>query len=293
MKYRLPVLFLPIFFSMAVHAQTSSFDVQGHRGCRGLRPENTLPAFQHALALGVKTLELDVVISQDGQVVVSHEPYFHPDISSDAQGHPVLHKPSTYHMPYADILNFDVGKRGNPRFPEQVPMPAIKPLLQDVLTHTQAANVSYNIELKSSQAEVGKSQPDVATFCRLVAKVWEASGIPSTQLTIQSFDAAILQYWHQGRQLGTLPQAKLAWLIEPNENNDLAHQWALLGFMPDIWSPFYAQVTEERIQKCHQLGIRVIPWTVNERNDMLKMRALGCDGLITDYPDRAKELGLF
>lgn len=291
MKISIPVFIFVSFFSMHLSAQTHPFEVQGHRGCRGLRPENSLPAFHHAIQLGVKTLELDVVISQDNQVVVSHEPYFHPDISTDPSGKPVTQPISTYHLPYAEIKKYDVGLRGNPKFPEQIPTATYKPLLSEVLAQTRASGVAYNIELKSLTNEIGKSQPDVPTFCRLVAEVWRASGLDNRLLTIQSFDENILQFWYHGRQTGILPTAQLAWLIEPDEPNDL--DWEKLGMLPDIWSPHFSHVTTERINQCHQKGIRVIPWTVNQPVDMIRMKNLGCDGLITDYPDRAKGLGLF
>ncbi len=293
MKFSLPVLIFLSFFSMPLSAQTKSFEIQGHRGCRGLRPENSIPAFQHAISLGIKTLEMDVVISKDHQVVVSHEPYFHPDISTDPNGNPVTRPVPMYQLPYSVIQTYDVGIRGNPRFPEQKPVPTVKPLLSDVLHQTSSTGVVYSIEIKSVSSEVGTSQPDIPTFCTLVATVWKSSGIPDSQLVIQSFDAEVLKYWYEGKKNGFLPKATLAWLIEPEDDNSLELQWKRLGFLPDIWSPHYSQVTQDRVKICHQLGLRVIPWTVNQPQDMERIQKLGCDGLITDYPDRAKALGYF
>lgn len=292
-------LFLLLFSTQLTMAQHSKFDVQGHRGCRGLRPENTIPAFLHALDLGVQTLELDVVITKDKQVIVSHEAYFNPLITTLPNGTPATetNKGNLYTLDYAEIAKYDMGLRGHPLFPEQQKMAVSKPLLKEVFSEVEAylakhtlARCSYNIEIKSEPSGYAIYQPNVEEFSQLVKEVLEESGVASERFTIQSFDSLVLQYWYKKREEGSYPKVKLAWLIEPESENDVEANLQLLGFLPDIWSPYFKQVTPERIALLHKKNVLVIPWTANERKDMLKLKEMGCDGLITDYPDRAKDL---
>lgn len=299
-KYRFFIFLCLTFFSIQLSmAQFSSFDLQGHRGCRGLRPENTLPAFFHALDIGVNTLELDVVITKDKHVIVSHEAYFNPLITTLPSGLPATNtdKGNLYLLNYSEIAQYDMGLRGHPLFPEQKKMSAFKPLLKDVfkeieayLTKQSLPLCNYNIEIKSEPVGYTIYQPEVAEFSELVKDVLMQSGISTERFIIQSFDSQVLQYWHEKREQGLFPKVKLAWLIEPESENDIEKNIQILGFLPDIWSPYFKQVTSERIELLHKKNILVIPWTVNERKDMVQLKEMGCDGLITDYPDRAKNM---
>ncbi|MFD2572301.1 glycerophosphodiester phosphodiesterase family protein [Spirosoma soli] len=279
------------------------FDLQGHRGCRGLMPENTVPAFLKALDLGVNTLELDVVISKDKQVVVSHEPYFNSAFSITPSGKPVDKNEQKrlvlYQMDYADIKQYDVGSNGNPAYPDQQKIKTYKPLLSEVIEQTEAYQkrknlplFSYNIEIKSEPSEYNKSQPEPAEFCKLVQEVL-IKQLPSERIVIQSFDFAILKEWkHQTERSDQpalkYPNVRLAALVEnlrsPEKNLDK------LGFIPDIYSPYYRLLSQDKINRLHKQGIKVIPWTVNQRKDMERLKEWGVDGLITDYPDRASGL---
>lgn len=287
------------------HPATPLFDVQGHRGCRGLMPENTIPAFLKALDLGVTTLELDVVISKDRQVVVSHEPYFNSAFSIKPDGMPVSKAEqkdlNLYQMNYADIKRYDVGSNGNPAYPEQQKLRTYKPLLSEVIEQAEAYRkakklpvFSYNIELKSEASEYNKSQPEPAAFCELVQAVIRAQllherigsdRVSPDRVTVQSFDFAVLKQWKQGVETGRYPNVRLAALVEnlrsPEKNLDE------LGFKPDIYSPYYKLLSADKTTRLHEQGIRVIPWTVNQRDDMVRLKTWGVDGLITDYPDRA------
>lgn len=275
-----------------------SFDLQGHRGCRGLMPENTIPAFLKALDLGVTTLELDVVISKDRQVVVSHEPYFNADFTIAPAGRPVDKKDQKslvlYQMEYAEIKRYDVGSNGNPAYPEQQKLKAYKPLLSKVIEQAEAyrkahhlPTFSYNIELKSEPSEYNKSQPEPAAFCDLVAAVLTKQ-LTAERIVIQSFDFAMLKQWKQQADAGKYPNVRLAALVEnlrgPEKNLEE------LGFKPDIYSPYYRLLSQDKIARMHAQGIKVIPWTVNQRVDMKRLKEWGVDGLITDYPDRASGL---
>jgi glycerophosphoryl diester phosphodiesterase len=278
---------LLLFLNFSLMAQMPF--LQGHRGCRGLYPENSLPAFQHALEIGVQVLEMDVCLSADGQVVVSHEPYMNSLYASHPSGAPVLKSEepalNLFRMTYADICSYDVGKRGNRLFPEQRAVAAVKPLLRDVLALGEAFRqktgkpIYYNIEIKSDPAEYGISQPkEVADFSKVVHAVI-AEQVNWSYVVLQSFDFNVLTYWH-----GAWPQVTLSALVE---NDSPMKVMADLGFTPAIYSPSFKQLDVSRMGISHAHGMRVIPWTVNVREDIQKMIDLGVDGLITDYPNRS------
>jgi glycerophosphoryl diester phosphodiesterase len=279
----------------------SEFDIQGHRGARGLAPENTLPAFEVALELGVKTLELDVVISGDGEVVVSHEPWMSSEICSHPDGRPVVPDEAEglniFEMTYVEVARYDCGLRVHPRFPLQQPQAARKPLLREVLElgerwagRTGANRVRYNVETKSRPAWEGFMCPDPETFVGAIWREVERAGV-ADRFIIQSFDPRTLQ---EARRRA-LP-VRLALLVEAGpcgvetEPDPLAYLRVglqVLGFTPEIYSPDHRLVTESVMEETRQRGMQVIPWTVNERSEMERLRALGAAGLITDYPDRA------
>lgn len=292
MKPFLIHLFVHLVLLAPVMSQTPTFDWQGHRGCRGLMPENTIPAFLKALELGVNTLELDVVISKDRQVVVSHEPYFNPAISTAPSGQPVPKgsKINLYEMAYADIKSYDVGARGNAAFADQQKLPTYKPLLTEVIKAAEEyrkknnlANFGYNIELKSEANEYDKWQPQPAVFCDLVYDVI-AQMLPSTRVTVQSFDFNILKHWKKQTDAGAYKKLTLAALV--SNLKGIEKNIKDLGFQPDIYSPFYKLLNPKKVKQLHALGIKVIPWTVNTTPEMQKLRAMGVDGIITDYPNR-------
>jgi len=287
-------LILPIL----TFAQTMEFEIQGHRGSRGLMPENTIPAFKKAIDLGVHTLELDVIISKDKKVVVSHDPFFNPNCTTDPAGKFITkeNQSNLYQLTYEEIKKYDVGLRGNKDYPEQQKMAVYKPLLEDMIResekYAQAKGVKplkYNIEIKSEEKEYDISQPRVEEFSDLVYQII-IKQLPPERVTLQSFDYNVLKFWHQQIEQKKYKSIALSALIEPMDNNEVQFNLDKLGFKPQIWSPYFVQATEKRVKELHELGILIIPWTVNKREDMEKVKAVGCDGLITDYPDRAKGL---
>jgi glycerophosphoryl diester phosphodiesterase len=277
-----------------------AFDLQGHRGARGLAPENTIPAFRRALDLGVTTLEMDVVISADGQVVVSHEPWMAHEICSRPSGAPVqedeAREHNLYRMSYAEIEQYDCGRRRHPDFPRQEPQPAVKPLLRDVIAIAESyvANhdrpaVFYNIEIKSRPDGDGKFHPAPETFARRVLDAVHEGGV-AARTTIQSFDARALRATRRlrsGQDDGAA--VRLALLVMDGTAGTLPDQLDELGFTPAVYSPRHTIVNEALLRAAHDRGLRVVPWTVNERADMRRLIRLGVDGLITDYPDVAQE----
>ncbi|MBF9235924.1 glycerophosphodiester phosphodiesterase [Hymenobacter sp. BT683] len=266
-------------------------EIHGHRGCRGLRPENTLPAFLHALSLGVDVLELDVVISADNRVVVSHEPWLNPLICLDASGQVIPpiegQRHNLYRLPYSTIRQCDCGRLRHPNFPEQVSEPSFKPLLKDVFAAVEAASlrlgrapVGYSIEVKSAPHTDYIFHPGPLEFFALVlAEVHAAQVLNRT--TLLSFDVRILRLAHHQQ-----PDLALCLLVE----DDLA--WtssiAQLGFVPTTFGPDFKTVSPKAVHTLRTAfpGLRLVPWTVNERADMHRLIALGVDGMTTDYPDR-------
>lgn len=279
--------------SFQVTAQ-SKLDIQGHRGARGVFPENSIPAFLYALDQGVTTLELDVVISREGKVVVSHEPYLSSNICLDSLGNEISSKDelkhNIYKMNYEQVAKCDCGSKGNERFKEQIKMSTTKPLLEDVFKaveeHIKSETlfeVYYNIELKTEKNGDGVFHPNPAEFSRLVYELIDPY-LPWNRVIIQSFDFRILKYWHQHYSHITL-----AALVENTKSIKANIQD--LGFTPNIYSPYYKLLSAKKIADLHKMGIKVIPWTVNEKTDMQSLKKWKVDGLITDYPNRAAELG--
>ena len=272
--------------SEIVRSQTP-FDLQGHRGARGLYPENTIPAMLAAVDMGVTTLELDVVISLDRQVVVSHEPYINSDICLDSTGQVMSgndKQRNMYAMSYSDIARFDCGSKVHNRFPQQQKMQVHKPLLADLITAVEQhcrekglPTVGYNIEIKSQPETDGIFHPTPDTFAMLVLdELTKAAVLPRT--TIQSFDPRPLQYIKKKAY-----PVQIAYLIERQRQPEKAI--AALGFIPNIYSPYYKLVTPKLISYAQEVGMRVIPWTVNDPEAMQKQLDLGVDGIITDYPN--------
>lgn len=272
------------------------FDLQGHRGARGLMPENTIPAFLEALNTGVTTLELDVVITKDGEVLVSHEPYMSHEMCLKPDGETITPeealKYNIYKMTYSETQQYDCGLKSHPRFPEQKKIKVTKPLLRNVIAaaedHIKSYTfyeVDYNIEIKSVKGEEGKFQPSIQEFSEKVFEVINQY-LPWERVIIQSFDFRVLQYWHK-----KYPQVRLAALVENKKSAET--NLKELGFLPSIYSPdFMLLKSQSAVTALKKKKIRVIPWTVNEPEDMKRLKAWGVDGIITDYPNRALELGM-
>ena len=289
------VLIIFLVLCMACKPEHKSIDVQGHRGCRGLLPENTIPAFIKAVELGVNTLELDVVISGDGQVVVSHEALLNPKICMSPTGQPIQQDEvfNLYQMPYEEIAHCDCGSLGHPDFEAQQKLPVVKPLLKDVIIAVKnycEENAlplpSFNVEIKSNVHHVFLYHPPISEFANRVMSVLNES-LAYSQFTIQSFDITTLQYVH-----AAYPDVRLAFLVDeqhvsPREIDAILEK---LGFTPAIYSCYYKMLKIETVLYLQKKGMLVIPWTVNDLEDMHTMLSLGVDGIITDYPDRLLEV---
>ena len=270
------------------------FDIQGHRGARGLAPENTLPSFLRALEFGVHTLEMDVVISGDEEVVVSHDPWFSRAICLRPDGGRIpFHRARSHRifdLTYDRIACFDVGSLPHPDFPDQRLETASKPLLRDVIRKSDAyaeqlgrPRPHYSIETKSRPSWEGRYHPAPATFVRLLIGVLREEGVAGRSI-IQSFDGRTLR---EARREGD--PLRLSLLLRRRDARRVDANLRRLGFTPHIYSPDHRAVNAMMVRQCHEKRMKVIPWTVNDPSRMLALKDMGCDGLITDYPDRAAE----
>lgn len=270
---------------------TDTFSWQGHRGARGLAPENTIPAFIKALEYNVHTLELDVVVSKDKKIIVSHEPYFSHYITTKPDGTAVTKKEEqsllTYHMDYEEIKQYDCGIRGHAKFPEQVGEPAFKPSFKDMVKAVDAhcrknklPKPNFNIEMKSYAKYYGKANPYPKEFVEIMLQ--ELTDLKIKKRTnLQAFDFDVLREIKKQD-----PDMEIAMLVEFADGRDVNKHIKKLGFKPDIYSPDHKLLFKKVIKQCHDMDIRVIPWTVNKVERMKTLIRYGVDGLITDYPNR-------
>ena len=294
-KIAISFLCLIIFLGCANYQKMSrleakNFDKEGHRGCRGLMPENTIPAMLHAIELGVTTLETDIVITKDKKLVLSHEPFFNHEISTKPDGTLVTESEerslNIYQMNYAEVRKFDVGMRPHPRFPAQQKMAAYKPLLSEMIdsvehfcqvNHTPLAH--YNIETKTQPATDDQYHPKPAEFVELLVAVIMEKKIMD-RVTIQSFDPRTLQYLHEH-----YPSFKTALLVEDFDKKPFALQLKELGFIPTVYSPSEILITPLLVKQCKDAGIGLLPWTVNSIERIRELKKMGVTGVISDFPD--------
>lgn len=262
-------------------------DVQGHRGARAFYPENSIEGFIYALEQGVTTLEMDVVITKDSQVILSHEPWMGFEICLDTTGKEITESEqmqyNIYQMNYAEVLQYDCGSKPHPRFPQQQKMKTTKPLLSAVIdtiekliAEKNLPKVYYNIETKCLPEGDNIFHPTPEIFSELLLKVVREKQI-AERVFIQSFDVRTLQYINKN-----YTEVKTVLLIEnektPQENLET------LGFVPFAYSPYFKLVNDSLKQFCSERNMQLIPWTVNEENDIQQMLTYKVDGIISDNP---------
>ena len=297
----------------AVPASAGGFDLQGHRGARGLAPENSLPAFTKALAIGVSTLELDVGITADHQVVVSHDSRLSPSLVRDASGAWLSQPtPALYQLTLERLQRFDSGRiapgsRYARRFPEQIGQDGVTiPTLAQVAALTKRLGnhrVRFNIETKLRPDRADETPP-VAVFVDLLLAAIKRAGI-TDRVSIQSFD------WRSLRRVqGIAPNiptvyltAQQRWLDNLQAGRPGTSPWTAGldidehgGSVPrlikaaggSIWSPYHKELDGPQLQEAHALGLKVVVWTVNDDWRMAELIELGVDGIITDYPGRLR-----
>ena len=291
-----------------------AIEIQGHRGARGLLPENTIPAFERAIELGVDVLELDLGLTRDGVPVVHHDRGLSPDHTRDATGAwlsepgPLIGALDLTELSELDVGRVAPGSKTAERFPEQAPRDGTRiPTLSEVLAlgrRSGAGGIRFNIETKvtplAPEETVGPEE-----FARVVVAVLRAEGMLD-RANVQSFDWRVL---FEVRRLA--PELRTVCLTAEQSWHDNIHRgrpdpspWtagldvdAVGGSVPRLvqaagcrgWSPYYRDLSAEALAEAHALGLKVVVWTVNEVAEMLALARLGVDGIITDYPDRAIE----
>lgn len=291
------------------------FDLQGHRGARGLMPENTLPAFAKALAIGVSTLELDLAVTRDRQVVVMHNPRFEPEITRQGNGDWLLQSsPSIHSMTLHQVKTYDVG-RLNPgrkyaeRYPDQQAIDGTRvPTLGEVFELVDKADnrwVRFNIEVKIDPRNPLLTHPP-EEFVAAVIEVIRSYGM-TQRVTVQSFDWRALQAVQE-----LAPEIKTSyltvdqdWLSNPQTGKPGKSPWlnnydvddfdgsaarAIKAAGGSIWSAYHKEVNARAIKAAQRLGLAVTVWTVNDTSRMRELIEMGVDGIITDYPDRLRRV---
>ena len=293
----------------------TQFDLQAHRGGRGLMPENTLVAFSKAMEIGVTTLELDVGITQDGVMVISHDRFLNPDVIRDAEGRHLTERGATLmSIPFAELQRFDAGRlkpdsNYAKSFSQQQAVdgeriPALSALFE-LAKKRNASDVRFNIETKISPNAAGETLPPEPFVRALIAEIRNA-GL-TARATIQSFDWRTLQIAQK-----EAPEIVTVYLSSQQGAGDTvqagkpgASPW-LAGFDVDdyagsvartvaaaggtVWSPHYKDITQALVRNAQSLGLKVVPWTVNDEADLTQLLDWKVDGLITDYPDLLRAL---
>jgi len=302
-----------VSFLLLLAAPVQAFDLQGHRGARGLAPENTLAAFETALAVGLSTLELDLAMTRDDVLVVSHNRRLNPDHTRGPDGKFLeTEGPAIRSLTLAELQRYDVGrlKPGTAYaadFPEQraidgTRIPALTELF-DMVKRLGADHVRFNIETKVTPSS-GAETPDFETFAAALAKAVREAGL-TTRVSLQSFDWRTLAAmrsiapeiervcltvealnFDSVRRGEPGPSPWLAGLDVDDFGGSVPRLVAAAGCA--VWSPLYRNARPDDVAAAKALGLKVIPWTVNERSDMERLIALGVDGIITDYPDRLR-----
>jgi glycerophosphoryl diester phosphodiesterase len=302
-----------LFAGLIAGPAANAFDLQGHRGARGLAPENTLAAFQTALKIGVATLELDLAMTKDDVLVVSHDRRLNPDHTRGPNGQFLeTEGPAIRSLTLSEVQRYDVG-RLTPGSSYAASLPAQQPVdgaripalteLFELVKRMGADHVRFNIETKITPTS-GAETPDPEAFAAAVAKAVRGAGL-AARVSIQSFDWRTLVAFKR-----IAPEIERVCLTAEALNFDTIKRgepgpspWTagldiddVAGSVPrlvaaadcQVWSPLYRNAKPDDVAAAKGLGLKVIPWTVNERAEMERLIGLGVDGLITDYPDRLR-----
>jgi glycerophosphoryl diester phosphodiesterase len=277
-------------FSQISSSTKMEIDYQAHRGGRGLMPENTIPAMLSVMDNQlVTTLEMDLAITKDKQVVVSHDPILNPMITTKPDGGFIkaneFNDNIIYQMNYDQLQKFDVGLKPHPAFSTQKKLAVFIPTLNDLIDSVETKGdrigrkMLYNIEIKSVEGKDGIEHPAPEEFVDLVVNLIKQKRVVE-RTSIQSFDLRPLKVLHQ-----KYPLVQTAYLVEGPSTAYVKLKLEQLGFTPTIYSPEFKYVTKEVVEYCHEQHMKIIPWTVNTKPEIDALMAMGVDGLITDYPN--------
>ncbi len=259
-----------------------TIEIHGHRGWRALFPENSIIGCHEASKLNIDAIEIDLVVDADHQLIVSHEAYFNPKLCTGPSGQELSYSPSNniYTMTQKDIGQYHCGHLYDPNFPNQTLQKHTKPSLKKLIHEVALASHQYwNIELKFENERKSLYYPDAERYATIVIEEISALGIAHSCL-LQSFSYELLQAIYKQND-----SLRLGLLIDrPTKVKDNISE---LGFVPDFYNPHYALLSSALVNKAHSLNMKVVPWTVNDVNEMKNLIAMGVDGLITDYPKKA------
>jgi glycerophosphoryl diester phosphodiesterase len=248
----------------------ASIQVHGHRGARAVRPENTMPAFEYAIAAGVDVLELDLAVTKDDVLVVSHDATMNPLFCVGPAGTNVIRE-----MTLAQLRQWDCGAKANPKFPKQQAVPGSRvPTLDEVLGLASKGKFHFNIETKSSPKRP-EFTPPPAVFARLLADALRKHRLVDRTI-VQSFDFRTLREMKK-----ILPGVRLSALYQ-GRSKDLVAIAKEAG--AGIVSPEFQLVTPENVAAAHAAGLQVVPWTANTPADWDRMIAAKVDAIISDDP---------
>lgn len=264
----------------------------GHRGTRGLMPENTIEAMTKGIEVGANMVEMDVHITKDGQVVVYHDESFDPAYTLMPDGSKIPAKErkkyTFYQMNYTDIKPFIIST--NRAYPQQENKKTYAPLLGELIDAVDAftkakglPDVYYLVEIKSAEKTDGFDQPAPEPYMKLVMDVLQPKKL-GKRLIIQSFDMRPLQVLHR-----THPEVALGYLTG-DKTLSVYGDVAKLGFAPMFYNPAGKFVTADVVKQCHEKGMLIAPWTINTLTEMKNFKSIGVDGIITDYPNYFKDL---
>lgn len=304
-----------VILLVSIHLYNAqSFDKQAHRGGKSLYPENTIQAMKNALEMNVTTLEMDLAITKDKKVILSHDAFLSPELVTRPDGKYIPKDSGFYYkiyeMDYAKIQTFDVGLKKLPNYPDQKKIKVQKPLFSEVIDACESYSRElkrpipfYNIETKTRPFSDNILHPEPKDFVEMMMKIILEKGIQD-RVIIQSFDPRTLEIIHQD-----YPGIMTALLVEkvddrkleqqrahfknvpvekfrlyPDHLNGVSGDMKFLSFIPTIYSPEHSLVTPQLIKECHAAGMKVIPWTVNSKERLEELKTMGIDGAISDDP---------
>jgi len=253
----------------------------GHRGCRGIMPENTIPAFQKAIDLGADGIEWDVVVNKDNKLTISHEPYFKKSYCLDSNGNEITNESdfNIYLLTQKQIEQFDCGSKGNDKYPEQEKFKVSKPSVQQAFDSLNLENKTLLFEVKSEEKEYGVSQPHPEEFVKIILE--EVKNYKwKDNIIFMSFDANIIQ--ELNKQDSTLKCVYLTYSPFKSVKKALKD----LDFQPYALGMFHPTISKKEVKFAHENGIKVFAWTVNKQKDVDQLISNGIDAIITDFPNK-------
>lgn len=276
-------IILTILVSMELHGQHDATKIYGHRGCRGLFPENTLEGFEHAINLGVDGIEWDVVVSKNKELIISHEPYLDGGYCLDKDGTEISvndgKKINFYELSSAEIQRFDCGSKEYTKYPEQKKLKTHKPTVQEAFNYLDLSKTTILFEVKSEEADYGSFQPSPDEYAEIIAAEIEGFEFKNN-IIFMCFDPMLLEALHD-----LLPGYRYVYLTY-KPFTSVKKFLKDISFQPYALGMYHRTIRKKDIKQLHELQVNVFAWTVNTSQQAEKLKKYNIDGIITDYPDR-------